>query len=100
MSSQQRTLEDRIKFDHGLTIGTHLVSFTLGPNSRRAIVRISPRGLVHYLVKPAAGDMYSSWNRLRGDKSVADKGFIVWGARDPKLMEIFDGDPVATIPAK
>lgn len=42
--STARTLEQRLKFDHGLSIGTHLVRFTLGERSRDALVRIGPRG--------------------------------------------------------
>lgn len=99
MNSKEWTLEQRIKFDHGLTIGTHLVNFTVGERSRLAMVRISPRGLVHYLAKPLPGDMYSGWNRIRGDKCVmADAGVIVWGARQPELMQMFDGEPVASVP--
>jgi hypothetical protein len=100
MSNQQRTLEERIKFDHGLKIGTHLANFTVGEHSRRAMVRVSPRGLVHYLAKPNPGDMYSAWDRLRGDKSIPDGGVIVWGARNPEIMQMFEGEPAATIPVK
>ncbi|TDX21599.1 hypothetical protein DFO67_1359 [Modicisalibacter xianhensis] len=96
-----RSLEERIKFDHGLTIGRHLVLFTLGEHSRVALVEIGPRGAVSYLAKPGAGDMYSSWSRIKGDDSSGIQGaVIVWGARDPELMRMFDGEPVATIPVQ
>ena len=97
-----RTMEQRIKFDHGLPIGRSLVSFTLGERSRHAVVEINENGRVFYLVKPEAGDMYSSWQRVRGDVSHSGEGsIIVWAARNPELMaELFGGEPVATIPVR
>lgn len=94
-----RTLEHRVKFDHGLGIGTHLVRFTLGERSVLALVRIGPRGKAEYLKRPDAGDMYSMWQRMRGNQSVADGVVLVWAARSrPDLMAQFEGEPVATIP--
>ena len=55
-----------------------------------------------YLAKPAETDMYSSWQRVRGDATHSGEGsIIVWAARNPGLMaELFSGDPVATIPVR
>ena len=94
-----RTLEQRLKFDCGLTIGTHLVRFTIDDRERLALVRISPRGKVSYLPKPEPEDMYSTWRNCHGDKSTADGVVHVWAARSqPELMAAFDGEPVTTVP--
>lgn len=96
----ERTLEQRIKFDHGLSIGRSLVQFTRGDRAITACVEIRPRGSVYVLVKPKDTDMYTSWSRLRGDNlSQGDGAIIVWAARNPELMaELFSGDHLATIP--
>lgn len=93
-----RTLEQRLKFDHGLPVGTSLVLFTHGGASRKALVRITARGAVYYLPEPRPEDMYTSWNRAIGDDSRMAGGVIVWAARDPEFMIPFAGDPVATVP--
>lgn len=96
-----KTLEERIKFDHGLTVGQHLVNFTLGEKSRLALVEISPRGQVWYFTKPIAGDMYTSWTRVRGNNSLSGSGAVkVWAENDVEFMAKFDGEPVATIEVK
>ena len=94
-----RTLEERIKFDYGLSIGHNLVKFTHEGNEKIAIVRIGERGGVWCLTQPGSGDMYSSWWQVKGDTTdTRGGGVIVWGARDPELIKMFDGVPVATIP--
>jgi len=94
-----RTLEERIKFDHGLVIGCNLVKFTYKGNEKTAIVRIGKRGSVWCLTKPGSGDMYSSWWQVKGNTTnTRGGGVIVWGARDAELVEMFEGEPVATIP--
>ena len=94
-----RTLEERIKFDHGLSIGDNLVKFTYKGNEKTAVVNIGKRGKVLYLTKPEKGDMYSSWWQIKGDTTnTKGCGVIVWGARDPELMNMFEGDIAATIP--
>ena len=94
-----RTLEERIKFDHGLVIGYNLVKFTYEGNEKAAIVHIGKRGKVECLVKPGSGDMYSSWWQVKGDTTdTKGCGVIVWGARDAELMRMFEGEPVASIP--
>lgn len=99
MSKAIRTLEQRIKFDHRLPIGQSLVRFTLGARSRLALVEISPRGLVWYFTKPDDGDMYASWQRVKGDMTRSGEGAVkVWPARDAEFMARFTGDPVADIP--
>lgn len=99
--SEPRTLEQRLKFDHGLPVGRSLIRFTIGDRARLALVEICANGRVFYLVEPDAGDMYSSWKRLRGEKSYSGEGsVIVWGAHDPQIMAMFDGEPVATVPVR
>ena len=99
--SPHLTLEQRIKFDHGLPIGRSLVRFTLGELQRLALVEICENGRVFYMVKPGDGDMYSGWQRVRGDKvHTGDGGIVVWAARDPEYMAQFEGEPVATVPVK
>lgn len=96
-----RTLEQRIKFDHGLPIGQSLVKFTHGGAERLALVEISERGQVWYFTKPRPGDMYSPWTRVRGDNSLSGSGpVVVWAEKDAKFMARFDAEPVATIPVK
>lgn len=96
-----QTLEQRIKTAYGLTIGTHLVLFTVDKHSRLALVRISEFGKVHYFLQPGPGDMYSSWSCILGDDTRGIEGdVIVWGASDPQLMKCYDGEPVAIIPLK
>ena len=93
-----RTLEERIKFDHGLVIGDNLVTLTHAGNEKTAIVNIGQRGKVLCLVKPEAGDMYTSWFQIKGDMTNTKNGaVIVWGARNPELMNMFAGTPVTTI---
>ena len=93
-----RTLEQRLKFDHGLKVGHNLIELTRGSQSKRALCDISTRGIVRVLLQPDASTMYSSWSRINGDAST-HKGcdVIVWGARDPSIMAMFDGEPMASI---
>jgi hypothetical protein len=99
-TDKPRTLEQRLKFDLGLAIGEyHLVKFTLGERSVTALVEINRWGHVHYLKKPADDQMYSTWQRVKGDASIADGAVYVWAARErPELMARFVGEPVATVP--
>ena len=91
-----RTLEERIKFDAGLTIGVHPVTFQHGERYLRALVAIGARGKVSALIEPDESDMYSSWWQVKGDTTLPKGAVIVWGARDPELIKQFDS-PVATI---
>ena len=94
-----RTLEQRIKFDHGLPIGQSLVEFTLGERSRVALVEIGNHGQVYYFVKPRDVDMYASWQRVRGDVTKSGEGAVkVWPSRNAEFMAKFEGEPVARIP--
>ena len=95
-----RTFEERAKFDHGLTIGTHRIDLTHKGQIKRALVSISPRGIVRILTKPDESDMYSSWRRLKGDVFTDVENVVVWGARNPDYMAQFEGEPAATIPVK
>lgn len=96
-----RTWEEIIKFDSGLTIGLHCVNLKLTGVERTVLIEITNKGKVYMLVKPNAGDMYSSWSLLDGDKQgSADKKrglqIVVWGARNPECLAQFD-NPVKTI---
>lgn len=94
-----RTLEERIKFDHGLPLGQSLVKFTLGDAERLALVEIGNRGQVYYFAKPRGGDMYASWSRVKGDNTRTGEGAIkVWPENDAEFMSRFDGKPVTIIP--
>lgn len=95
-----RTLEHRLKFDHGLTVGAdHLVQFTLGDKSRLALVNISARGVVRMLIQPTPGDMYSSWARVTADTTKSEGRILLWAARDmPELMARFDNASAAVVP--
>ena len=96
-----KSLEERIKFDHGLPIGQSLVKFTLGDRWRLALVEIGQRGEVYYFTKPNEGDMYSSWARIKGDMTKTGTGAVkVWAHKDAEFMAKFDGEPVATIEVK
>lgn len=95
-----RTWEQAIKFDSGLTIGAHCVVLENKGNRRGALVEITSTGAVYLLVKPEAGDMYSSWSKVEGDQlKQAPKGrngVIVWAARDPAHLERFE-NPTAIV---
>ena len=93
-----KTMEQRLKFDHGLSRGVSLVNVTHKGQTKRALVSISPRGIVRVLVKPEPEDMYTSWRRLRGDAFAEVENVVVWAARDASYMAQFDGEPVATVP--
>lgn len=94
---EPRTLEQRLKFDSGLTVGRHLVRLTHAGRAIKVLVEIGKRGAVSLLVEPQPEDMYSCWRRVRGDITTAEGGVIVWGARDPAVRAMFDGEPVATL---
>jgi len=97
----ERTLEQRIKFDHGLPIGQSLVKFTLGERHVDALVEIGNRGQVYYFVKPTESDMYASWQRVQGDVTKTGSGAVkVWPIKDAEFMAKFDGEPRAVIPVK
>lgn len=97
----ERTLEQRIKFDHNLPIGQSLVEFVMGEKSKVALVEISNRGAVYCFVKPTGEDMYASWERIRGDFIKTGKGAImVWPHKNEEFMRKFSGSPVAKIPVK
>jgi len=99
--TKPRTLEQRIKFDYGLPMGQSLVRFTLGERSVDALVEIGKRGEVYYFVKPDAGTMYASWQRVTGDITKSGSGAIkLWAEKDAEFMARFSGNPAATIPIK
>lgn len=93
-----RTVEQRLIFDCGLCVNAvSLVRFTMNDKVRDALVEVK-RKKVYVLVKPNEGDMYSSWYQMNGNNFAGIRGnVIVWGARDPELMKMFDGEPLATL---
>lgn len=95
-----RTMEERLKFDYGLSIGKHLVQITHKGQTKRMLVSISPRGIVRVLVRPQPEDMYSAWRRLKGDNFGDVEHVVVWAASQPEYMAQFDSEPVATIPVQ
>ena len=97
---EARTLEQRIKFDYGLTVGGNLVLFTHGDRSRKALVRIGPRGKVTAFAEPDECEMYSSWFQVKGDTTRAIGGVFVWPRKDAEFMAQFAQEPAAVIPLK
>jgi len=94
-----RTWEETLKFDSGLTIGTHCVELEHAGGERRTVlVEITKRGRVLMLAKPRATDMYNSWRRVVGDalEHLPKSSVIVWGARNPDVMRMFDS-PTAVV---
>lgn len=99
--TEKRSLEQRLKFDHGLPVGQSLVEFTHNGASRLALVEISNKGAVYYFPKPRSGEMYSSWTKVRGDHSLVGKGAVkVWPEKDAEFMARFDKTPDAVVPVK
>lgn len=94
--AENRTLEQRIKFDHGLKVGRSLVEFRRGDRTRKALVHITARKVI-YLAEPTEHDMYASWRRIRGDACTGEPGLFTWPARNADFMAQFAGEPVATI---
>lgn len=93
-----RTIEDRIKFDSGLTVGVHLVEFKGCTSYRKVLIEITSRGVVNGLAEPREDDMYAAWDRIKGDKWCSRPGTVaVWPARNPEFMARFSGEPSATI---
>lgn len=86
-------------FKENLATGTHCITMRLGDRERVALVEITARGTVYMLVKPRSEDMYASWMRVVDNEQQYKKkkvDVILWGARDPELMKLFD-NPVKTI---
>jgi hypothetical protein len=93
-----RTLEQRLKFDHGLKIGINLVEFSHNGRNRLAVVEISPRGVVKAFAKPEPSDMYAGWFRIKGDVTTTKgMGVYSWPAKNPDIMSWFKGTPTATV---
>ena len=96
-----RSLEHRLKFDLGLSVGApHLITITHKWATRKALVRIGRRGAVSLLFEPRPGEMYSSWSRITGDtySKTRSDAVIVWAARNPEILAQFQGAPVADVP--
>lgn len=101
MNATPRTLQQRIKFDYGLPIGKSLVTFTLGDLARDAMVEICENGRVYMFAKPTPGDIYVSWTRVDGDKTIQAAGRLeVWPFRNREFMAQFQGPAVASIPVR
>lgn len=104
--NSKRTWEQTIKFDSGLTIGRHLCAIQdKNGNTRKVLVDISSRGVVHILPQPAEGDMYLSWSRVKGDSMEHSKRFTkvyLWAGRQGSpdhatLSPLFAPDPACVI---
>jgi hypothetical protein len=96
---ETRTLEQRLKFDAGLTVGTHLVQFVLGEATVNALVYISPRGVVKFLEEKRGEPLYSCWQRVKGDNCRND-AVHVWaieGENVREIEEMFQGQVKARI---
>lgn len=92
-----RTIEQIIKFDSGLSIGTSPVTIQRRDGSQYgALVQISQRGVVHVIAKPRDDQMYTGWHRVTGDYFQPSGGVVVWGARDPEWIKKFD-NPLAVV---
>lgn len=64
-NTQPRTLEQRLKFDFGLTIETvHPVRFRKGEGERAALVYIPRRGYPRVTIR---NEMYVTTNKVKGD---------------------------------
>ena len=85
----KRTWEQAIKFDSGLTVGRHLCAIQdENGNTRKVLIDISPRGVVHILPEPTERDMYLSWSRVVGDSMERSKRFTkvyLWAGRPGSL---------------
>lgn len=94
----ERTVEQKIKFDSGLTIGVHLVEFKQRTRTQLALIEITSHGSVYGLVKPSEHDMYAAWDRIKGDNWASRPGTVcVWPYKNPEFMARFEGEPRATI---
>lgn len=89
-----RTLEQRLKFDFGLTIGDHLVVLQSPFDSHKAIVGIGPKGGVYLTPAPTPQDGWVKRYRVRGD-SLDSKGQPWW--LKTKTEGWFDGDAEAVV---
>lgn len=88
---KKRTLEQFIKFDCNLPIGRNAVSVVRRDGSTYpACVEITARGSVYIIRRPTDSDIYNSWHRVKGDKLTPGGTPIVWGARNPDLLKMFD----------
>jgi hypothetical protein len=82
----ERTIEQRLKFDCGLPIGVSCVELVKAGKSRRVLVEIGKRGIVHAMVQPRDEDMYTSWRRVTGNALSSVRGkVIVWAARSDEF---------------
>ena len=87
----KHTLEQQIKFDSGLSIGQHCVTvYRRDGSCYVALVDISSRGVVKLIQKPRDDQMYTSWHRVKGDAVEQTGATIVWGARNPEMLALFD----------
>lgn len=83
-----RTIEQRVKFDLGLPIGVSCVELVKAGKTRRVLVDIGKRGIVHAMVQPKDEDMYTSWRRVTGNELTSVRGaVIVWAARSEEFRK-------------
>lgn len=98
------TLEQRIKCHAGLLIGRSLVTFTTCRNGavleRKALVEIEGiGGKVWALPEPLPTQLYTVWQRVKGDMMVSGEGAVVVWNRPAaaQLRKAFADTPLAVI---
>jgi hypothetical protein len=97
------TLEHRLKFDAGLTIGEHTVELRKRKQSIRVRVSINQNGAVYLLRQPVPHDLYATWGKVEGDKIDFSYKLIVLDARENTrqiLADEFSSVPAAIITLK
>ena len=95
----ERTWEQRLKFDYGLSVGIHLVELVKDGKSRKVLIEIGKRRAVYGLAEPREGDMYAAWGRIRGNAWASRTGTVTtWPYENKEFMAQFSGTPVISIP--
>jgi len=91
---RQTTIQEQAQ---ALGRGEHCVDLAFRGRTRRALLDVRPRGKVRILIKPEVHDMYTSWREVEGNALGRVYNVIVWAARDPALMDVFNREPVAVL---
>lgn len=79
MATPARTLEDRLKFDCGLTIGAHAVRMTHDGHERIVLVRIPSRGHVRVRYRPTPHSSRVNCYVLKGDSMTFEGSTVAPG---------------------
>jgi len=91
------TFEQRIRLALPNKIGRYLVVFERYGISRKFVVDLSPK-MLRLFPEPTDTDMYIGWLRLNGDEAEWVGPTLVWAASRPEVREMFQGEPLASIP--